>query len=214
MAGPPIRGVTDFAKDTIIALLQEFFSSDKNVPDEFRFNANLQQSAILIADKYTYNLEDVEKRPAIIIIRGAQNWARRGLDQFKGWKGDAQAENFTDLINGSFSCTCMARDGLVAEQMGHACFAFFQMFRRMIRDRNRGIHDITSIQLGEELAAKTDSRIEVAVVPVQIGLQFQWKWSLTQKAAPFKALDIGIRQRNGEILTKFLQKAHPVALTG
>ena len=209
----PIRGITDFAKDTILALLQEFFSNEENVPSEFLFNRDLSQSKILIAYKYTYNLEDVEKRPAIVVIRGAQSWARRGNDQFLGWKGNAQAEQFTDLINGSFSCTCMDREGLVAEQIGHVCFAFFQFFRRMLRDRRKGIHDVTSVVLGEELAAQTDSRIDVAVVPVQIGLMFQWKWELRQNAPVFRELDIRTRQRNGEILTQFLKKAHPMVAT-
>jgi hypothetical protein len=209
----PIRGVADFAKDTIIALLQEFFANDKNFPPEYLFNRDLSQSAILIADKYTYNLEDVEKRPAIVVIRGAQSWTRRGLDQFKGWVGDAQASEFTDLIQGSFSCTCMSRHGLEAESLAHSVFAFFQFFRRMLRDKTKGIHDVTSIILGEEMAAKTDSNIDVSVVPVQIVLMFQWKWKLTQVAPVFRDVDINSRFKNGEVLTQFLHKAHPPLVT-
>ena len=208
----PIRGITNYAKDAILVVLQEFFSNEKNVGAEFLFNRDITQSKILIADKYTLNLEDVDKRPAIVVIRGAQTWSRRGLDQFVGHEGPAVADRFTDLIQGSFNCTCMSRQGLEAEAIAHAVFAFFQYFRRVIRHQVKGIHDITSVVLGEELAATTDSQIEISVVPVSISLAFQWTWKLEQKGPELKDVDIETRMKNGEIVTKFLKNAKP-ALT-
>lgn len=206
----PIRGITDYAKDTVLALLQEFFSNEKNVGDEFLFNRDLTQSRVLIADKYTINLEDVAKKPSIVVIRGAQSWSRRGIDQHLSWEGPGVADRFTDLIMGSFNCTCMSAQGLEAESLAHATFAFFQFFRKVIRNKVKGVHDIASVVLGEEQAAVTDSQIPVSVVPVQISLLFQWTWKLEQAGPVLKDVDVNTAIKNGEDMTKFLKSAKPV----
>lgn len=207
MPHTPIRGITDYAKDAILALLQEFFSNKKNVGPDLTFSQNPSDSKILIADKYTINLEDVEKKPAIVVIRGAQSWSNRGLDQFKSWEGPGIDDRFTALINGAFSCACMSKQGLEAESIAHAVFAFFQMFRRTIRKTIKGIHDIRSIQLGEELLAISDSDTDVSVVPVTLNMLFQWTWVLAQKGPKLRDVRVNQQARNGQIVTKFLESA-------
>ncbi len=206
---PPIRGITDYAKDAILAALQEFFSNKKNVGPELAFSQNPSDSGILIADKYTINLEDVEKKPAIVVIRGAQAWSNRGLDQHKGWEGPGVDDRFTDLINGSFSCTCMSKQGLEAESIAHTVFTFFRMFRRTIRKEIKGIHDITSVQLGEELLAVSDSDTDVSVVPVTLNMSFQWTWKLGQKGPVLREIAVNKQEKNGQALTRFLETAKP-----
>jgi len=202
--------ITDYAKDTVLSVLQEFFSNEKNVGAELLFNRELDQSKVLIADKYTYNLDDVEKRPGVVVMRGAQTWTRRGLDQFKGWEGPNTAERFTDLVQGTFTCQCMSKVGIEAESIAHLVFGFFQFFRRALRDRVKGIHDITSIALGEELVALSDSKVEVSVVPVTIVLMFQLSWKLEQQGPMLRDVDVTIKQKNAEVLTKFLKCATPI----
>jgi hypothetical protein len=209
----PFYGITDYAKDAVLSLLQEFFSMEKNA-GEFLFNRDVSLSRILIADKYTINLEDVEKKPAIVVIRGAQAWGRRGLDQFMGWEGKNVGERRTDLIQGSFNCTCMSKQGLEAENLAHAVFSFFTYFKSVIRDRVKGIHDIQGVVLGEELVAKSDSDVDVSVVPVQLSLLLQWSWLLEQKGRPpFNGATMTANYKNGEKVTKFLSTAKP-ALVG
>jgi hypothetical protein len=198
-------GISDFAKDTVLSLLQEFFSIEKNVGADLLYNREQSLSKISIVDKYTINLEEVDKRPAIVVIRGAQTWGRRGIGQFEGWTGPNTGEKFTDLVNGAVNCTCMSTNGLEAERIAWITFAFFQMFRRVIA---RGkLHDIQSVVLGEELAAQTDSKIDVSVVPVSLNLLFQWHWVLEQHGPPLGDVDVKVYQKNGETFTKFLASA-------
>ena len=209
----PFYGITDYAKDAVLSLLQEFFSKEKNA-GEFLFNRDPSLSRILIADKYTINLEDGEKTPASVVMRGAQAWGRRGIDGFLGWEGKNVGERRTDLVQGAFNCTCMSRQGLEAENLAHVVFAFFTYFKSVLRDSVKGLHDIQGVVLGEELIAKSDSDVDVSVVPVQLSLLLQWSGLLEQTGRPpFNGVTLNARYKNGERLTKFLSTAKP-ALVG
>lgn len=201
-------GISDFAKDTVLTLLQEFFSNPKNA-GRLLFNRDPGQSEILIADKYTINLEDVDKKPAIVVVRGTLVPAERGLDSFLGWMGPNTAETFTQMLQGSVNCTCLSRKGLEAEEIAWKVFAFFGMFRRKIREQVKGVHDVKPVALGEELAAVTDSDHEMSVVPVTLSLQFQWKWVLEQLGPPLKGVDVTLQNSKAEAFTKFLSRAKP-----
>lgn len=203
-------GISDFAKDTVLSLLQEFFSNEKNA-GRLVFNQSPGQSAIMIADKYTVNLEDVEKKPAIVVIRGTIVPAERGLDSFLGWTGPNTGEVFTQMLQATVNCTCMSRKGLEAEEIAWKVFAFFGMFRRRLREQVKGLHDIKPVALGEELAAMTDSDIDVSVVPVTLSMQFQWKWVLEQKSPALGSVDVKTYSDRAEAFTKFLNRAKPKA---
>ena len=206
-------GITDYAKDAIIGVLQEFFAMEKNVGGDLLFNRDLAQSRILIADKYTINMEDVEKKPSIVVIRGAQSWGRRGIDQFQGWSGPNVGSKHTDLIQGSFNCTCMSRQGLEAEKIAFTVFGFFSFFKKVLRDIIKGMHDIQGIVLGEELVARTDSEVDISVVPVSVSLLFQWSWLVERVGPPFRDVSVNASIQGGERMTRFLRSARPALVT-
>lgn len=199
-------GISDFAKDTVLSLLQEFFSKETNVGADLLYNQDPTLSRIAIVDKYTFNLEEVDKRPMIVVVRGAQTWARHGLGQYEGQVGPNAADKFTDLVNGAVTCTCISTVGLEAEKMGWIAFAFFQMFRRAIQ-KVKKVHDIQAVALGEELAAETDSKVAVSVVPVTLSLLFQWHWVLEQQGPPLGNVDVKARIGSADTFTKFMQSA-------
>lgn len=199
-------GISDFAKDTVLSLLQEFFSNEKNVGAELLWNGDPKASRISIVDKYTVNLEDVDKRPAIVVVRGTQTWMRRSVGQYEGQVGPNAADKFTDLVNGGVTCTCISSEGLEAERIAWICFGFFQMFRRVIQ-KVKKVHDVQSVALGEEMAAETDSKGVVAIVPVSLSLLFQWHWILEQKGPPLKDVDVRTYVSNADSFMKFMQSA-------
>jgi len=203
-------GISDFAKDTVLSLLQEFFSKETNVGAELLYNGDPSISRIAIVDKYTVNLEDVDKRPSIVVVRGTQTWTRRGLGQFESSVGPNHADKFTDLVNGSVTCTCLSSQGLEAEKMAWFVFGFFQMFRKVIQKVTK-IHDIQSIALGEEMAAETDSKAVVSVVPVSLSLLFNWSWTLEQRGPEFKDVDVRAYIKNAETFTQFMKSAKKIA---
>jgi hypothetical protein len=197
--------ITNYAKDTILLALQEFFSNGSNAGDSFLFNPSLDQSKILIADKYTTNLEEVEKKPAIVVMRGAQSWTRRGIGQHLGRVGPGHADTFKDMINGSFTCLCMSKVGPEAEEIGHMAFVLFQMFRKAII-KDTGVHDIQSVTLGEEIASVTDSKIDIAVVPVTLNLLITWDWKLEERGPVLREVNVDLRRKNAETLSRFLKR--------
>lgn len=206
-------GITDYAKDTIIGVLQEFFSIEKNVGADYLFNRNLAESKVQIADKYTVNLEDVEKKPSMIVMRGAQRWGRRGLDQFLRQEGPNSGSRHTDLVQGTFNISCMSKQGLEAETLAHYVFGFFSFFKKALREEIKALHDIQGVDLGEELIAKSDSDHDVSVVPVTVSLLFQWSWLLEKrdekKYPPFRDVTVCSTTTKPEVVTKFLQSAKP-----
>jgi len=210
---PKSFSVTDFTKDAILGVLQEFFSNENNA-GEFLWRADIKQSKILIADKYTLNLEDVEKKPSIVVIRGAQSWGRRGIDQFQGWEGPNTGSRHTDIILGTFNCTCMSANGLEAESLADTVFAFFSFFKKVLRSKVPALQDLQGVALGEELVAVSDSKQDVSVVPVTISTAFQWSWLVEQRGKPVENVNVTTREshgttKNGQAFDKFLASARP-----
>jgi hypothetical protein len=210
---PKSFSITDYTKDAILGVLQEFFSIEKNA-GEFLWHADIKQSKILIADKYTINLEDVEKKPSIVVIRGAQSWGRRGIDQLQGWEGPNTGSRHTDIVLGTFNCTCMSANGLEAESLADTVFAFFSFFRKALREKVHALQDLQGVSLGEELVAVTDSKHDVSVVPVTVSTAFQWSWLVQRQGKPVKDVVVTTRDSHGatsdgKAFDKFLASAAP-----
>ena len=79
---------TGFAKRVVLGLLQNFFADI----EEFRFSYDDAESRVRISDKYTVNLKEIEKRPAIIVDRSDMRWSNVGIDQFWTQGGRTSAD--------------------------------------------------------------------------------------------------------------------------
>ena len=84
-------------------------------------------------------------------------------------------KRYTDLLNGSVTFNCLAKNGLVAENIAHTLFAGITGYKDQFK--KNGINTITNIQIGEENILKSDSSIELTAIPIYI--QFTTQKSLS-----------------------------------
>jgi len=78
---------------------------------------------------------------------------------------------YTDLLRGTITFNCLAKEGIVAENLAHILFAGLTGHRDQFR--KNGIHQLMNINIGEESILKSDSGIELTAIPVYIQFETQ-----------------------------------------
>jgi len=143
------------------------------------------QTEISVLDKYSFNLDDVMVRPAIVANRGPVRWASSsGFQQMQ--EMDMRKERIigTDLISGSVTFNCFSKEGVEAESVAGDVFDWFRAFRKPLR--KSGLFRVQSTSMGEEALVKSDSRPDLSVVPVQVEASVQVRWSIEPYANTLK----------------------------
>jgi len=169
-----------------IEFLQKMYS-ESGVDTRLTWHPDLSKSEIHITDKYSFNLEDVKVRPAIVANRGPTRWASSsGFQQRQELDFRTEKEISTDLISGSIIFNCFSKEGLEAEAIAGDVFDWFRTFRKPLR--KNGFFRVQSTTMGEEALVKSDSRPDLSVVPVQVEASVQVRWSIEPYAATLKAI--------------------------
>ena len=173
-----------------IEFLQTMYS--ESGPDtRCTWNPDLDKSEIHITDKYSFNLEDVKVRPAIVANRGPTRWANAsGFQQRQEVDFRTDKEVSTDLLSGSVIFNCFSKEGLEAEAIAGDVFDWFRVFRKPLR--KSGLFRVQSTTMGEEALVKSDSRPDLSVVPVQVEASVQVRWSIEPYASTLKAVVVSI----------------------
>jgi len=156
-------------KKLFLTFLQDLFAQHK----QFKWDINPAVSKILIIDKHTVDLSTLEKRPTVVLSRGPFGWSYIGTGQSlksSFLKGDGR-DTYTDLLSGSLTLNCMARAGIFAETLANHIFIHLTGGKRWLRQA--GVHSVTNVSVGEEQILKSDSSIELSVVPVTLQYQVQ-----------------------------------------
>ena len=167
-----------------------------------------EKSEILIADKHSFNLDQVAQNPAIIANRGPTNWQRTsGFRQLQSLDLKTDARTYTDLVRGSVILSCFSRSGLEAEDLAGYLFESFQAFRDVLRKIARrgimvsnhlGFFRIEATNMGEEALVQSDSRPGISVVPVAILAHVQRRWLVKpRRARKLQGLQVNTAQRSG-----------------
>ena len=195
----PIRSIHDpehiiethqVIKQIGLEFLQKMYS--ESGPDtRCTWNQDLANSEIHITDKYSFNLEDVKVRPAIVANRGPTRWANSsGFQQRQEMSFRTGKEISTDLISGSVIFNCFSKEGLEAEAIAGDVFEWFRVFRKPLR--KSGLFRVQSTTMGEEALVKSDSRPDLSVVPVQVEASVQVRWSIEPYASTLQAVVVSI----------------------
>lgn len=164
-----------------VEFLQIMYSQE-GVPTRLQWDPDLSQSEIQIADKYTFNQDDVNTRPAIVAGRGPMRWKNAsGFQQMQVHDFRTAQTISTDLIQGVVVFNCFSEEGLEAEAIAGDVFDWFRMYRKPLRQS--GLFRVESTAMGEEALVKSDSRPDMSVVPVQVEAYVQIRWSI-QPYAP------------------------------
>jgi hypothetical protein len=181
-SGQLIPNVAVFLKRTTIEFLQIIFS--QRAPGSFRYDQDDTKTEIQISDVHAVDLSTASLRPTIIAVRGPLSWQGLGLgggavEQRSMPTGDRV---LNDLLTGSVAFSCISREGLEAEQIGHLVFNSFKFFRPILA--KYGFFTIKSLNIGAEaLIEQEGSDDRTTVVPVYVTAQIQDRWSLSNEAA-------------------------------
>jgi len=169
------------------------------------WDADPEKTEILIVDKYTFNLTDVQVRPAIVANRGPARFMRAsGLRKMKDQDLVTNRKTFGDLIEGTITLSCFSKEGEEAEDIALDVFEWFNDFSDALRLRSSfrdprdrvGFFRVDSVSIGEEALVKTDSKPDLSVVPVQVRALVERHWMLVPVTGKLKNLRFTLL-RNG-----------------
>jgi hypothetical protein len=168
-----------FLKRVAIEFLQVVFST--RLEGNLKYDPDDTKTEIQISDVHAVDLTAVNVRPAIIAVRGPLSWQGLGLGGSAGAGRDVKtgAHHFSDLLIGSVAFSCISREGIEAEQIGHLVFNSFKFFRPVLQ--KYGFLTIKSLNIGAEaLIEQEGSDDRTTVVPVYITAQIQDRWVLEE----------------------------------
>lgn len=180
--GELIPNVAVFLKRTTIEFLQILFA--QRAPGSFHYDADDTKTDIQISDVHAVDLDTASLRPAIIAVRGPLSWQGLGLGGGAVEQRHMPTGNrtFNDLLTGSVAFSCVSREGLEAEQIGHLVFNSFKFFRPILA--KYGFFTIKSLNIGAEaLIEQEGADDKTNIVPVFVTAQIQDRWTLTDDAA-------------------------------
>ena len=166
--------ITDFAKDTFILFLREFYSTH----DTYTYLEDETKTKIQICDSFTFNLEVQGFRPGLSIRRGSIKFQNATLGQTRHVNFQTGKISYTDLMSCGIMIECVARNGLEAERIATTTFNAIHMTREAIQEEYK-IFKINSVDLGVEQPYKQDVSPDLIMVPVSVSLLKQVSWSST-----------------------------------
>jgi hypothetical protein len=133
-----------------VRFLQLVFSTfDKG---SYKWEPDQENSDILVSDQGVLRADVLEKRPAIVCMRGPAAWSNISMDQFKDYDFETGAKSHTDLVAATMVYNCLAREGLEAQRIAWiAGYATRTLKRNLLR---AGMH-----RVGEDISysAETDA---------------------------------------------------------
>lgn len=175
-----------------IEFLQLMYS-ESGVDTRTIWHPDVSETGVLIVDKYSFNLDDVQVRPAIVCNRGPQRWSNTsGFQQRQEFDFRTSRTIGTDLVSGSLVFNCFSKEGVEAEAFAGDVFEWFRVFREPLR--KTGLFRVESTSMGEEALVQSDSRPELSVVPVQVEASVQLRWSIEPYARTLQQVVASIGQ--------------------
>jgi hypothetical protein len=138
----------------------------------------------MISDSHAVDLKTVGSRPSIIAVRGPLSWQGLGLGGSAVESRDMRTGSYTfnDLLTGSVALSCVSREGVEAEQLGHLVFNSFKFFRPVLQQY--GFFSIKSLNIGGEMLVEQEgSDDKTYIVPVTISALIQDRWVLEPTTA-------------------------------
>jgi len=182
------KQLTDIIKDSILKILRDIFS---NHP-EFKFDIDPLKSQITICDSYAASLEDVEKRPLIVLMRPTLSIAEVGgtshfVNMKKGMK------QMTLSIGTTIEINCVAKSGIVAERLASYVALIFIVNKDLLR--RYGFHKIQSISISGEMPQAFSEREEKVIVSVSIQTILMLNFIIEPKTLEIKEVGIEIHAK-------------------
>jgi hypothetical protein len=175
--GDSLPNVAIFLKRTALEFLQAIFS--QRAPASFQYDEDDEKSRIIIADVHAVDLKTVGSRPAIVAVRGPLTWSGTGLGGSSLEQRKIATGKYTlnDILTGSLAISCISREGVEAEQLGHLVFNSFKWFQPVLR--KYGFLSIKSLNIGAEAIIESEGADDKSyIVPIYLTAQIQDRWTL------------------------------------
>lgn len=150
---------------------------------------------IVIVDKYSLDLNLAKKHPTIVLSRGYNRWMGTSIGQYFRRSLFSDNAEFTDLMAGSVTINCMAKNGMVCEELAQIVHNVLRANK--VELRRKGLHSLNGVTIGEERSLEADSENVLTVVPVSVEftkqsyLQFTEDFYATNVKLAFSGTDYG-----------------------
>jgi len=161
-------------KHVFLNFIQQYFAQVAD--SRYRWSVDQRATRIIIADKHGVDKPINERRPLIILSRHALRPLFMTMKQRRSLKQLHSVESYADLLRGSVTLNCLAKSGIVAEELAHIVLIALMSNRDQLKGYN-GIHQISSIQIGEEVAVVSDVESILTNVPVTIQYTKNIAWT-------------------------------------
>lgn len=185
--------ITGGVKNLYLTFLQEFFAQQ----NDWQWCRDPEESEILIVDKNPNNLEVKEKRPKIILNRGAMQPSNVSIDKVSKRKLKSGNVKYSDLWQGSMRFQCIADNHAEAERLATKVGLALITFEPILRER--GLHEHKDVTIAEEASLEQDSDIVAAVCPVRLRYSAQFTWELVRSSESMTGACIELCVDQGEL---------------
>lgn len=149
-------------KRFFLSFLQAYFQEHT----KYTWKYSSHDTGIIIVDKFAMDLDVVSKKPALVLSRGPMRWMNTSIGQRSYVDLISDNREYTDLLQSSVTINCIAKNGLVCEEL--ALIVRNVLTGQKDQLRKNGLHKILAIDVGEERAMSINVEPEVSVVPVNI----------------------------------------------
>ena len=186
-SGVNYGGICRSSKSLMIEFLKATF---ENLPENhtFKFDEEQKHSKIFIADRLTYNLEEVDKRPAIVVHRQGIQYSKIARDgrvnqQLLQKRDDDSGLHEgliqkTGLYKGTLQIQCYGKgQTLQAELLGDSVFELITDMEDALREI--GFFECYANAIGEETIVSEGAKIRYIMVPINVVFSMQRTWSIT-----------------------------------
>lgn len=178
--GEKIPNAAIFLKRTALEFLQILFG--QRAPGSFHYDEDDTKTDIFISDLHAVDTKSVGVRPAIVAVRGPLSWQQMSLGSIESRDIPTGRYTFNDLLTGSVALSCISREGIEAEQLGHLVFNSFKFFRPILQ--KYGYFSIKSLNIGgETLVEQEGADDRTTVVSVYVTALIQDRWMLDETSA-------------------------------
>jgi hypothetical protein len=175
-----IPNIAIFLRRTTLEFLQIIFGS--RAEGSLHYDPDDTKTEIQIADVHSIDLSAINVRPAIIASRGPLSWQPVGLGDIEGREMRTGKYTLSGLLTGSVAFSCISREGIEAEQIGHLVFNSFKYFRPVLQ--KYGFFAIKSLNIGAETLVEQEGLDDkTTLVPVFVTAMIQDRWVLSDTAA-------------------------------
>lgn len=184
-------GFSWYSKRTIIAFLKDFFSKPENTdnlfvyyPDEApRSTSEVSPSLLRIEDRFAYDRDNVDTRPALVVVRQGTSAAPKTLGNsfiYRDMRTGNQIVRTHNMMD--MQIIAYSREGDEAEFLADIVYTLLSAYRAEIREL-LGWDQIDSVSIGPETPTMIDGRIDYVSVPIQLSGQLSVNYS-KKKGAP------------------------------